>query len=86
VEETLARLWQELLKVERVGRRDNFFALGGHSLVAVTLMERMRRQALQANQALGAELDVTDIFESPTLGELAARIRERVERLDDLPG
>ncbi len=39
VEQTLAQIWQELLHVERVGRRDNFFALGGHSLLIVHLIE-----------------------------------------------
>ena len=63
-EETLARLWAELLKVERVGRHDNFFELGGHSLLAVTAVERLRRQGLQ--------VDVRTLFASPTLAGLAA--------------
>jgi amino acid adenylation domain-containing protein len=63
-EEVLARIWSELLKVERVGRHDNFFELGGHSIMAVTLIERMRRQGLQA--------DVRVLFGAPTLAGLAA--------------
>ena len=43
VEEILAGIWQELLRVERVGRQDNFFELGGHSLLIVQMMERLRR-------------------------------------------
>nr|WP_277755354.1 non-ribosomal peptide synthetase [Pseudomonas kitaguniensis] len=51
VEQTLAALWQELLGVERVGRHDNFFEMGGHSLLAVKLVERMRQLELSATCA-----------------------------------
>ncbi|WP_230166756.1 non-ribosomal peptide synthetase, partial [Pseudomonas mediterranea] len=61
---TLARLWAEILNVERVGRHDHFFELGGHSLLAVSLMERMRQE--------GMEADVRTLFEQPTLSEYAA--------------
>ena len=64
IEEQLATIWAELLQVERVGRHDNFFELGGHSLMAVTLIERMRRQGLQG--------DVRAVFGTPTLAGLAA--------------
>ncbi|WP_269633997.1 AMP-binding protein, partial [Pelomonas sp. BJYL3] len=63
VEATLAAIWAELLQIERVGRHDNFFELGGHSLMAVSLIERMRREGLHA--------DVRDLFTAPTLAELA---------------
>jgi amino acid adenylation domain-containing protein len=66
-EEILAEIWSELLRVERVGRRDSFFDLGGHSLVAVTLIERMRRRGLHA--------EVRTLFGTPTLAELAAAVR-----------
>jgi thioester reductase-like protein len=69
LEEALARHWQSVLKVERVGRGDNFFALGGHSLLVITLIERIR-------QELGAQLGVTEIYQRPTVRELAVRIRE----------
>ena len=42
LEETLAGIWQTLLGVERVGRHDNFFDLGGHSLLIIQLVERLR--------------------------------------------
>jgi aryl carrier-like protein len=66
IETTLARLWAEALKVERVGRHDNFFKLGGHSLLVIGLAERMRREGLHA--------DVRALFASPSLAHLAAAI------------
>jgi len=62
-EEAVAAIWGELLGVKRVGRHDDFFALGGHSLLAVRLVERMRRQDLNA--------DIRTLFASPTLAALA---------------
>ena len=70
VEITLARLWGELLNVERVGRHDHFFELGGHSLLAVSLIGRLRQE--------GMEADVRSLFEHPTLAGYAA-ITERME-------
>ncbi|MCG8296578.1 phosphopantetheine-binding protein, partial [Pseudomonas entomophila] len=69
-EELLAKLWAELLGVERVGRQDNFFELGGHSLLAVTLISRLREAGLEA--------DVRTLFEQPTLAGYAA-ITDRME-------
>jgi amino acid adenylation domain-containing protein len=66
VETTLARIWEKVLKLERVGRHDDFFKLGGHSLLAVTLIERMRRE--------GFKLDVRALFVTPTLMALAAAV------------
>ncbi len=62
-------LWKELLKVDQVGRYDNFFDLGGHSLLAVTLIARMREQGLQTA--------VHAFFSTPTLKDLAAQVRSR---------
>jgi arthrofactin-type cyclic lipopeptide synthetase B len=70
VEIILARLWAELLNVERVGRHDHFFELGGHSLLAVSLIGRLRQE--------GMEADVRSLFEHPTLAGYAA-ITERME-------
>ncbi|KAG9577558.1 hypothetical protein KCV01_g16960, partial [Aureobasidium melanogenum] len=64
----LARLWSEVLQVERVGRDDHFFELGGHSLLAVRLMERMRRASMHA--------DIRTLFARPTLAALAAAVDE----------
>ena len=64
LEESLARLWGEVLRLDRVGIRDNFFELGGHSLLAVQLTSRIR-------QAVGIETPVRALFEHPTIEALA---------------
>jgi amino acid adenylation domain-containing protein len=67
IEEALAALWQELLRVERVGRHDQFFELGGHSLLVVAMVERLR--------ALGLSGEVRAVFASPTLCDYAATLQ-----------
>jgi amino acid adenylation domain-containing protein len=64
IETALARIWGELLKVERVSRHDNFFELGGHSLLAVQVMSRLR-------QEVGVEVGLAGLFERPMLADLA---------------
>ena len=66
VETTLAKIWSEVLGIEKVGRNDNFFDLGGHSLLAVRMLERMRRAGLR--------VDVRTIFASPVLSAMAASV------------
>jgi non-ribosomal peptide synthetase component F/2-polyprenyl-3-methyl-5-hydroxy-6-metoxy-1,4-benzoquinol methylase/aryl carrier-like protein len=64
IETTVAEVWSEVLKVERVGRHDNFFAMGGHSLLAVRLIERLKQR--------GLHLEVGTLFAEPTVAQLAA--------------
>ncbi|MGH8491179.1 MAG: amino acid adenylation domain-containing protein, partial [Gammaproteobacteria bacterium] len=66
-EELLAGIWAEVLGHTRVGRQDNFFALGGHSLRAIQVVARVR-------DTLGVELAVRGVFESPTVAELSAAV------------
>ncbi|MDQ0601675.1 amino acid adenylation domain-containing protein [Streptomyces canus] len=66
-EEAIAALWGKVLKQERVSIRDNFFASGGHSLTAVSLVNRI-------NQELGAALPLQVLFDAPTIAELARRV------------
>jgi thioesterase domain-containing protein/aryl carrier-like protein len=63
----LAQLWRELLRVERVGVDDNFFALGGNSLMIVRLIS-------QINQRHQLSLGVAELFRNPTVGQLARLI------------
>nr|BFD41005.1 hypothetical protein FFPRI1PSEUD_25040 [Pseudomonas sp. FFPRI_1] len=74
LETTLARLWAEVLQVERVGRHDHFFELGGHSLLAVSLVARMRQEGLYADARL--------LFSQPTLAALAANTLGQLQRLE----
>ncbi|MCH0538341.1 amino acid adenylation domain-containing protein [Streptomyces sp. MUM 203J] len=68
VEERLAAIWREVLGRERIGALDDFFALGGHSLLLGQVLVRVRR-------SLGAELALRDLFQHPTVAALAALIQ-----------
>jgi amino acid adenylation domain-containing protein len=67
VEETVAEILTQLLGLERVGAEDNFFMLGGHSLLGTQLILRLR-------DTFGIELSLRTVFEAPTVAELAARV------------
>jgi len=66
-EETLARIWADILGLARVGSGDDFFVSGGHSLLAIRVLTLVR-------QALGVDLPLREMFERPVLSELAARL------------
>jgi len=67
IEERLAAMWSELLGVERVGALDNFFDLGGHSLLTTQLVSRLRA-------AFELEVPLPTFFEDPTVAGLAQAI------------
>ncbi|GAB3383461.1 hypothetical protein GCM10027452_35800 [Micromonospora halotolerans] len=69
LERTIAQVWRDGLGVTDVGVDDDFFALGGNSLVAVQLIAAMRK-------ATGVRLPMRSLFETPTVAGLAARIEE----------
>jgi amino acid adenylation domain-containing protein len=63
----LCALWAEALKVDRVGIHDNFFTMGGHSLLAIQLVSRI-------NAAFGVQMPLSNLFSDPTPAELAKRL------------
>ncbi|MBZ5595291.1 MAG: LLM class flavin-dependent oxidoreductase [Acidobacteriia bacterium] len=71
LEEKLSAIWADVLRVERVGVRDNFFDLGGHSLSAVQMTFLVRR-------AFAVELPLQAVFDFPTVSGLAAELEARI--------
>lgn len=65
----LSRIWGEVLGLAEVGVRDNFFELGGHSLLATQAVSRIQ-------QEFGVTLPLRELFEKPTISELATPIEE----------
>jgi len=71
LEKLLAELWQELLELDRVGIHDDFFVLGGDSLMAARLL-------LGIYEKLNVEVEVLNFFDGPTIAEVA----HQIERLN----
>jgi amino acid adenylation domain-containing protein len=71
-EETLCRLWQEVLRQERVGVHDHFFKVGGHSLLAAQLATRLRG-------SFKVDIPLRRMFEAPTIAQLAVVIDQAVQ-------
>lgn len=72
-ESALVSLWEGLLGVAPIGTQDDFFELGGDSLVGVTLF-------VEIENSFGKELPLTELIASPTIAKLAAAIDHRSER------
>ncbi|MBL8300797.1 MAG: amino acid adenylation domain-containing protein [Rhodanobacteraceae bacterium] len=68
IEQQLVDIWQQLLQRDSVGVHDNFFEIGGNSLLSVRLRNEVMR-------ALACELALTDLFEYPTIAQLARHLR-----------
>lgn len=84
VEMAIAAIWSGLLGVEPIGRDENFFDLGGHSLVAIQMLSRIRRELgaeLSLDVVYGGPLTVAELARVIELGELGAVSPEEYEAL-----
>ncbi len=69
VEETLARIWEEVLEVDRVGANDDFFRLGGNSIRVIRIISEIQRQ-------FNAEVRLNDFIQLGTVARIARRVAE----------
>ncbi len=69
-EKKLAAIWREVIGLQEVGREDNFFDLGGHSVLLIQVITRVRK-------TFRVELTLRHLFEAPTIDELARIIDEK---------
>jgi acyl carrier protein len=69
LQRAMAALWEQLLGIQPIGIHDNFFALGGHSLLGTRLMSRVREQ-------FSVEMPLRSLFEQPTVAGLCQRVSE----------
>ncbi|WP_248796632.1 amino acid adenylation domain-containing protein [Pseudomonas sp. MWU13-2105] len=72
IERSLAEIWEQVLRVPRVGLDDHFFELGGHSLLAAQVSARIKAR-------LAVSLPLRSLFEHPVLGDLAAEVASLAE-------
>jgi acyl transferase domain-containing protein len=69
-EQALSAIWEELIGLDRVGVHDDFFTLGGHSLLGTRVMARVR-------DVFDVDLSLTALFANPDIARLSARIEQR---------
>jgi amino acid adenylation domain-containing protein len=72
LERRIAAVWRELLQLSRVGVNENFFEIGGHSLLLTRMHERLR-------EVLGREVSMIDLFQYPTVATLAQHLEAGAE-------
>jgi amino acid adenylation domain-containing protein len=70
MEETLTAIWQEVLKLDQIGVRDNFFDLGGHSLLLGQVQSKIQH-------TLKLEIEMLDLFKYPTISTLAGYLEQQ---------
>ena len=76
-EEMLARIWAEVLQVERVGINTNFFDAGGHSLLMMKVQHRLQ-------ETISSQISIVELFMHPTVRSLAAFLEQRQSRDSDV--
>jgi amino acid adenylation domain-containing protein len=70
LERNLAKIWQETLRIAAVGVEDNFFDLGGHSLLLVRVVQEIQN-------SLGLEVSLMEMFEHPTIASLSRHLTSK---------
>jgi amino acid adenylation domain-containing protein len=73
-QEIIAKIWAEVLGIEKIGIHDNFLELGGHSLLASLVISRLR-------EALSLELSIASLFAAPTVATFSEQIGTSVQNL-----
>mgnify|MGYP002624347567 CR=1 FL=1 len=76
-EADIAKIWKELLSIDRVDRKANFFEIGGDSLLATRFLEKVHTQ-------FGVEISLREIFENAELDKLACILDTRMAELGDM--
>ncbi|MCP5105213.1 MAG: amino acid adenylation domain-containing protein [bacterium] len=74
IEEILVEIWQAVLGREAIGVNDNFFMIGGDSIKSIQILSRLNK--------VGYKVDMRDIFQYPTIGELTHTVRKLERRAD----
>jgi acyl transferase domain-containing protein/acyl carrier protein len=77
VELAIAGIWQDLFGINQIGAKDDFFGIGGNSLVAIQAISRLRRE-------FDVDLPMSALFEHPTVSSLAAAILETRSEADEM--
>jgi hypothetical protein len=75
VEQAVAEIWREVLGIDELGADDDFFSLGGHSLLGARLLARLRAY-------FHTDFPIRSLFEAPTVAGMAGVL----ERLEPVPG
>ena len=75
IEQQVANVWQDLLNIDNVGIHDDFFRIGGHSLLAVKMMSKLK-------DLFDLDLKIAELFESSTIYHLGAKIVSKVKAED----
>ena len=77
IEKTLATLWKNLLEIEKIGIYDNFFMIGGHSLLAIRLIAHIREKFY-------IDLPLSDLFKFPTIAALGEHLVQQKTTFDEI--
>jgi acyl carrier protein len=71
IEKKVAKIWQEVLKVKKISRNDNFFNLGGHSLKAIQVVAKI-------NEMFKIEVSLKSVFINPILSEFSQAVDDEI--------